>query len=291
MVSLPHALKTKGLAGTLKRATTITKNYGLTPKKMLDRVRAYSKTCEKLGVTPTFPVTARTLSKHPELVKAAGRAELAVHGHRHSRLTLLSAENQEKEVRKARQLFEQNKVTASGFRAPYLASDENTLKALAKNGFEYDSSVPVLWNVTPRKLVNKEFKLALQAYHPSEPGKPEARKGVLEIPVSLPDDEMLVDRLDLKPEQVLDVWSSALKESWKQGGLFVLQLHPERFDLLHSTLTQLIKRARELNPPVWITSLSELCTQWKKDSSWPKEFKSAMSVTGDVDALSLGDFA
>src|SRR5437660_269746 len=59
--------------------------------------------------------------------------------------------------------------------------------------------------------------------------RPHFEGKLLRIPTSIPDDEMLFDRLRLtNPVEVGQVWSRVMRRVYDLGGLYTLNLHPER---------------------------------------------------------------
>jgi len=87
----------------------------------------------------------------------------------------------------------------------------------------------------------------------------------LELPVSLPDDDLLIDRLGIKHEEVLpQIWGEILKQTYSRGELFTLQLHPERIPLCKDALDALLRKARTYAPPMWIAQLGEISRWWRE---------------------------
>jgi hypothetical protein len=94
---------------------------------------------------------------------------------------------------------------------------------------------------------------------------PRSDDGLVEIPVSIPDDEALIERLGVtQGERIGAIWEEMLKRTYERGELFTLQLHPERIDLCKSALAHVIQRARCYTPSVWVASLREISEWWQK---------------------------
>ena len=90
----------------------------------------------------------------------------------------------------------------------------------------------------------------------------------MEIPVSFPDDEMMVERLGLTDAAAqAALWQAVLSLSHARGELFVLQLHPERFFLCADALADVLARARSLRPGVWLASLGEIAAWWQEKAA------------------------
>jgi len=291
MTSIKNTVHRKGIKGTLKRMTKIITRYGFSSSKMAKNLLQFSKASPVV----TWPITAKTLERHYKNIPKTSNVEYAVHGYVHIDYSKLSAERQKKHLQKTLQISHAYNTNVYGFRAPYLQwnnSDNNILKSL---GFLYNSSHSIHWDVVPEKYLNKSYDMALNAYAPMDGSKklslPSIRKGMVCIPVSLPDDEMLIDRLGIKDQNLLsNVWMKILEQTNERGELFVLQLHPERFRLANHALTNLIKAAKQ--KPIWVTALKDVAKWWKIHSNdgWPENYKSAFCITGDIDVMSIWDY-
>lgn len=291
MTSIKNTIHRKGAKGALKRITKIVTRYGFSSSKMTKNILLFSKASPAV----TWPITAKTLERHYKNIPKTLNVECAVHGYVHIDYSKLSAETLKKHLHKALQIFHTYNINVCGFRAPYLQwnnSDNNLLKSL---GFLYNSSSSIHWDAVPEKYLNKSYNLALTTYKlmdaSKNPSLPFMKNGVVCIPVSLPDDEMLIDRLGIKDQNILSkVWLRILEQTNERGELFVLQLHPERFHLANHALANLIKTAKQKS--IWITTLKEVAEWWKThiNEGWPENYKSAFCITGDIDVMSIWDY-
>ncbi|NIO20544.1 MAG: hypothetical protein GTN76_07350, partial [Candidatus Aenigmarchaeota archaeon] len=184
-------------------------------------------------------------------------------------------------------------ISFSGFRFPYLRWDEKCINALAKYNFKWDSSFTVLWDVLESKLSSEKNLMSYQnmlgqyKYQRSCDciSLPKFQNDILEIPVSLPDDELLKDRLGIKDRKILSqIWDDILKQTYERGELFTLQLHPERITIFFEALESVIQRARTFQPSVWIASLTDIADWWleKGNSSFHIEIKNAREFKCNV---------
>jgi hypothetical protein len=179
------------------------------------------------------------------------------------------------QLQHASSIFSQQGLPPVGFRSPYLSRNENLYQEIDSAGFSYISNQPYLWEVLdPGRLspdASSSYQRALAYYDPwlssRRPSIPRLLGNLVEIPVSLPDDEILFDRLRCTPSQVAQIWSDCLLQSHQRGELFTLQLHPERIPLCAESLVKIIDAARSLSPKVWCASLSDIAAWWKTLSS------------------------
>ncbi len=83
-----------------------------------------------------------------------------------------------------------------------------------------------------------------------------------------------------------------LLDCHKNGEVFVLQLHPERFLEIEWALVSLINKAKSVQPPMWICTLGQLA-QWQQGNPqgrWPNPYQGVFCISGDIDAVAIGDF-
>lgn len=267
MNSLQAAAEGKGLGRMIRRGGAIGGHYGLTKGKMDSAVDRFADILESYECGATFPLTAITLARGGwNLDRYRSRnIEFAVHGlcHvDHSRLTLAQQIDQ---FSRARELFAAHGVIASGFRCPYLRWNEDTVAAVRRVGFRYDSSPSLVWPVVNGRET-ETYGRVLRFYRSQPaadyPSLPHIEDGLVRLPYSLPDDEALVDRLGLTAAAMPDLWLAVLAETHRLGELFVLGLHPERIAPCALALEATLRAARALSPGVWIARLDEIAAWW-----------------------------
>ena len=292
-------LDSRRLGNGLRRLGLILKRFGLSPKKQLDRIGYYAALLRRHGVRGTFFITGVVLEKHFTKIGRIDTSgvEWGIHGDVHTDFSQLSGQMQESHVRNAVRLFDSQKFFFGGFRAPYLKTNECTLETISRQGrFAYDSSVSIFWDDV-FDGAKSSFGFIQSFYRPRRHSAgqslPWVDRSFVEIPVSLPDDDVLLDREGYGAERVFEVWEKILSACHKNGELFVLQLHPERIYELGDVLENLIMKAKSMDPPIWIATLGEI-TDWVRrkgpEEKWPKPYTAAFGVTGDIDSITLFDF-
>ncbi len=259
----------------LMRVVSLLQRYGIFPGRFGRCLNEYSKIVETMGAPLTFSVSSNTLKRYSRVAKILnqGRYEMAVHGYNHEDHFYFSREQQREKFEKAMKIFSDKDISFSGFRCPYLRWNEETMKAIGELGFSWDSSKTVVWNVVEEEeysLPNRQaYQKLLNLYQPKNvlqyPALPEFINGFVEIPVSIPDDEALVDRLKISDKNRIGrIWNDILEKTYERGEIFTLQLHPERIFLCDTALEYVLLKARQKHPPMWIAQLGEVAEWWRE---------------------------
>ena len=267
MRALATATRGKGTRGLLKRLRSIAAHYGWSSRKILEGLEHFSEVLQLYGCSATFPVPASTLARSNgtfDRFREQG-IEFAVHGYLHVDHTRLTRQTRMEHLELARRLFSEKHIAARGFRAPYLRWNEETMEAVQKAGFLYDGSAAVVWDVV-REIESPEYRQAVAfygamhaAHHPS---LPRWNDGLVRIPYCLPDDEALVERLNVSEESMSRIWLEMLRLTYEHGELFTLGLHPERFFACEAALTATLRHASKARPHVWMARLEDIAEWW-----------------------------
>jgi peptidoglycan/xylan/chitin deacetylase (PgdA/CDA1 family) len=263
------AAKGKGFNNALRRAQTLTQRYGLTADKMDSTLERFARLLETYNAGATFPITAMALKRNSANIQrlAEGGLEFAIHGHTHIDHSVLTVEEQVRHLEEAIAIFEMSQVPFKGFRCPYLRWNQGTLAALRHHRLLYDSSQGLVWDALNRGDT-PAYQRVINFYGAQPacdyPALPRLEKGLMRIPYCLPDDEALIDRLQLATvEARSEIWLRMLRHIYDLGELFTLGLHPERIGLLAEALAATLAQARSLSPPVWIARLDEIARWWR----------------------------
>lgn len=278
MSILKFVMNSRGMSNLVRRSAQIATRFGSGPGRMGKRFETIMDVLGEFDIRPTFPITALPMSRNPSFAHRLIErgAELAVHAWSHIDLTSLDLEGQSDHMGKAIQLFRQHAVPFTGFRAPYLHWNEDTMRVVENYQFRYSSNQTVFWNVIDKETLGPTQKEGLDRgrtfYRPIDADKtivmPFRRRGFVEIPVSLPDDEILLDRMYIHDADYLgEVWKGILDASYRRGELFTLQLHPERIDFFADALRDLLREARSRKPGVWLATLDQIAEWWVDKSA------------------------
>ena len=245
---------------------------------------------------PTIPVTASVLDRHPAIVSRLNGADLAIHGYHHRSYAEMTVQEQAADLDGAISAFGRHGLVTSGFRAPYLGTRPSTFSILISRRFVYDSSIPVFCLPEQDPISSRVHLLAEKRYGRTQSSTLRVRGGrpFTELPVALPDDEILVDGLGIRRASALSrVLTTMAERARVAAGHLILQVHPERFDIMSDALDSVLQKATD--DGAWRSSLSE-AAEWILSSRggrgrWPDGAPYAVSVSGDLDAVSLADFA
>jgi peptidoglycan/xylan/chitin deacetylase (PgdA/CDA1 family) len=263
------------LFARLKRLSKILRRYGFSEHKFASKLKLYFQILDRYNLTPTFPTPAGVLERHPRLTQQlASKIEFAVHGYSHVDYARLSPAELDTHLARSVAIFDRLNLPHCGFRFPYLNWSPAAMDALGDRSFSYDSSHTILWDIQPTGDIAKphwsNYRNMLGRYNYKRasdvPSLPFRYNSILEIPVSLPDDDLL-ERLGLTNENIASrIWQDILIQTHARGELFAIQLHPERIESYKTALEAILQTSRRLQPGVWIAPLTEIARWWKERS-------------------------
>ncbi|MBN1551062.1 polysaccharide deacetylase family protein [bacterium] len=301
---LIHArTKARSLGYNAVRILNIYKRYGLSNEKVRKILIQFVTDIQRYNIQPTFPVTASVVRRTPTLFQSLEQCgvEFALHGFKHIDYTQLAIENVHRHWEQGLAIFKQCGLRNHGFRFPFLRRDPLCLNTLNSHAFLWDSSDVISWPLPktlliPQKRVS-DYQSILETYQVKDAREnvslPYFIKSLVEIPVSMLDDDILVERLGFGVEQIDSVWQSIFEETYKRKEMFVLQLHPERYLECKMSLLRLIKKISKMTD-VWTPTLSELALWWSErtkaiDSIQIKRIdgKNYQAITNAADRVTL----
>ncbi len=279
------AAQAKGPFVVLKRVGAITQRYSITPKKMMHSLGVLIDLLQQFNCSASFPLTGVVLKRNPKIITELldRHIELLVHGYFHVDYTQIDPVQRLAEFNQARQLFKTMGIDAVGFRSPYLRRDTSLDQTVELAGFSYVSNLTILWDTPHIDAANqtegyKSYQRAVNFYKPKFSNQhlalPRLIGNLVDVPVSLPDDEMLVDRLNDKSGVLVEkIWKHIFLQTYSRGELFTVQLHPERTLLCVNALAALLSETQNLTPSVWIARLDEIAAWWRKRTEAKVETK------------------
>jgi peptidoglycan/xylan/chitin deacetylase (PgdA/CDA1 family) len=300
-MSLAVSLQSRGASATLARTAQVVSRFGATTSSMARRLDRFEKVAAEYGVLPTWPTTACILERHPALLRryAERGVELALHGLVHGDHAAIDGGRQRETIAHAIELFERSGLRPLGFRGPYLRYNDDTLEALRALGRRYHSSQAFVFenitDITPAAA--SQLALALRLYGAVDARttcvRPRILDGLVDIPVAVPDDEILLDRLRLSEPALSAEWLHILGLTHSRGDLFTIQLHPERIPELGEALEATLRAARAVVPGVYFARLDGIADWWLRRSRFVLRVTRAgdgrcrVSLSADPDATLL----
>ncbi|MEA2357431.1 MAG: peptidoglycan-N-acetylglucosamine deacetylase [Solirubrobacteraceae bacterium] len=168
------------------------------------------------GLPATFFVPGETAQRWPATVAAIldRGHEVALHGHTHRRLTLMSEAEQREDLERGLAALAACGVTPRGYRAPYWQLTGTTLELLPAHGIVYDASL--MDDDRPYRLVTPSGTLAELPVHWSLDD--------WEQYAFLPDPD--IGQLIETPSKVVELWTGELDAMRETGSLCVITCHP-----------------------------------------------------------------
>ena len=273
------SIKTKGTYNFARRLWTVFTRFGFSETETRRALHTVIDALRSYNAAPTFFIPAVVLRRHPVLLAeiAHSGAEIGIHGYVHNDYRTLSKFEQFEQTKQAILVFQRTHIPYEGFRNPYLGWTEEALHTFAALGFTYDSNEAVLHdvidlnNLSPLLKSGYNKSLALFQAMPSTAYtlRPHFEGTLLRIPTSIPDDEMLFDRLRITdPEKVGHIWSRVMQRVYDLEGLYTLNLHPERAMSCKKALHTLLSFAHTRPLPIWLVSLKNIAQWWKERSQF-----------------------
>jgi peptidoglycan/xylan/chitin deacetylase (PgdA/CDA1 family) len=301
-MSLAMSIQARGPRATVARTATVMSRFGATASAMARRLERYAAITSRVGARPSWPTTACVLERHPALLRryADDGADLAVHGLVHGDHAAIDRCRQLDTIKRAMDIFDRSGLRPVGFRGPYLRYNTATLEVLREIGLRYHSSQAVAFPLVAEDLEPRaaaSYGLALKLYSALDATRvavtPRIKGGLVDIPVAVPDDEILLDRLRLDEPARIAEWLHILEITYARGDLFTIQLHPERIDDLADALDETLAAASRKRPAVYIARLDEIAEWWLRRSRFTLRVtptgpnRSHVSVDADNDVTFL----
>ncbi|MEO6892742.1 MAG: polysaccharide deacetylase family protein [Ktedonobacteraceae bacterium] len=269
------SLKTKGAHNFTRRLWTVFTRFGFTEARTSHALRTIIGVLRTHNAAPTFFIPAVVLRRHPALMTKIVRygAEVGIHGYVHNDYRTLSKTEQYAQTKQAIAVFEKSRIAYQGFRNPYLGWTEEALRVFTTLGFTYESNEAVLHDVIDLDVLQSQirsgYEKSLKLFQAMPCNaftlRPHFEGTLLRIPTSIPDDEMIFDRLRITDAQEVGrIWSSIMQRVYDFGGIYTLNLHPERGLLCEPALKLLLDHARGQSLPVWMARLDDVAQWWKE---------------------------
>ena len=273
------SIRTKGVHNFARRLWTVFTRFGISETKTKKALQIVIDALRPYDAAPTFYIPGVVLNRHSTLIAEIAHrgVEIGIHGYVHNDYRTLSKDKQLQQTKQAISVFRRTQIPYQGFRNPYLGWTEDSLDVFAELNFTYESNEAVLHDVIDlerfpshlRSGFEKSLKLFQAIPCSAYTLRPHFEGPLLRIPTSIPDDEMVFDRLRITDvEEVGTIWSRIMQRVYDSGGLYVLNLHPERAILCKRAIEKLLAFANSRQLPVWQACLKDIARWWKERSQF-----------------------
>lgn len=268
------------------------KSFGLSVSHDIETARGLEQGASRLlsvekelGLKSTWNVPSNRYPLSPDsLERLTASGEIGGHDTTHDgRLLLVDMDSKVLRLKSCREALEElSGVRVRGFRAPLLQHNSQLAEAETKAGYDYDSSIPSYEVLSPTSMKPHGVGTVF----------PFATHGLLEIPVSLPQDHQLIRVVGQDPASAVD---SVLRISnWIKGvgGACVLLVHPDyefAEDEYVSEYRRLLSHFTE-DKTCQIMTLGEMADWWnlRRTARWDLSDGQA-SLISDMDGRDLSE--
>jgi hypothetical protein len=229
---------------------------GVAAKPLEARLLSVLEVAQRHGARPTVAIAVPPFAQQHHLLRLLARrgVELAL---LHRQETSLEA------LRPALRKLERRGVPCRGLRSAGLGADQASAQAAGQLDLAYSSSLAYLWPVMEPGLQS-----TLGPRHPASPFTspvlPRPRESLVELPVSLPDDDLEALPATERAGVLERRFASILERVRDRGECYVVRLTQRNLEHDVAALDHLLATARQGEPPVWITSLSEMTQWWQR---------------------------
>ncbi len=219
----------------------------------LKRSRVLKKLEEKYDAPSSWFIPAKHYKLDSEIIETLGsHGEVGAHGNRHDgKLVTYSKRKMIEELCQARRTLE--KVTGNsvkGFRAPLLHCTGTVIQALNESGYVYDTSMPT-WEPNHPSVMGPFGVGTVNLIR---------MNGIVEVPLTLPQDHQMMHVLNLTPKQTVESWLGLMEVIKDINGICSILIHPDyeladQYDLgtYEELLTQITSDKNN-----WLTTPSQI---------------------------------
>jgi peptidoglycan/xylan/chitin deacetylase (PgdA/CDA1 family) len=226
----------------------------------------------------TFPTVASVATQKPRLLRTVvdSGGEIAIHGYKHLKYPLVSAESQEEDVNRAVETYSKLGIPTFGFRAPYDAYDKNTPNILDKAGFLWDGGI----GYSPQNRNRTDiFRVPVDEHEST----------FVCIPLSQLSDDLMIDDYDYTPKQIAMALKGALDKARRSKSVVMFDLHPIRMGQPRYVvaLDWLISYGKSKGG--WFPTVTKAVKFRQNHDDWGG-FEFCCLLTGDIDNFYFRDY-
>ncbi|GAB4233144.1 MAG: hypothetical protein Kow00109_05770 [Acidobacteriota bacterium] len=287
---LKHFLTTKGPRHAVERTGEVVWRFTGGRRRFRRRLEDYQDFFVARGFRLTFCVTASLVKRHRDLFRALADQghEIAAHGYAHTRMDQYGPARQRELVEASYQALTEAGFKVTGFRAPYLNFNDDTIEALRRSSFSWTSGELLWWQGDRPSTGEVERLRSLYRFlEESEGGLfPRWDGSLVHLPMTAPDDELLFERWKIRDgDELAGIWIDTFRRHHEKGGYHHQFFHPERFPLIRPALDRLLEEVRSHGDAVWTPTLGELATWWREHSAVQQGGDSETSLPRNLGTL------
>lgn len=220
-------------------------------EKGMERALRLKRIEDKYDIESTWFISTEEYEIDEDIAKKlAEGGDIASHGFRHDgKLWNVREGKLIEKLKQSKETLErivEKRIT--GFRSPLMQYNKQLLEAISNAGFEYDSSMPTWEPVHPSmmKLYGIELINPIKVF------------GIIEIPVTLPQDHQMLHILGLTPKETIKLWKNQMSELAKLKGICTILVHPD-YEFANTEnlgfYENLLQSASDLQVPVSMNDL------------------------------------
>ena len=226
----------------------------------------------------TFPTVASVARQKPELLEKIidSKNEIAIHGFKHLKYSLLSPENQLTDVKKAIDVYKELGVPIRGFRAPYNSYDKNTPRIINELGFLWDAGI----GYSPdNREKSKIFRVEID----------NKDSNFLCIPLSEWSDDAMIDEYNYSTNEMVRVLNQTLVGARANRAVVMFDLHPIRIGQLQylQVLDQVLSFGKGIGG--WFPTVTDAVNHMLEHNDWGS-YEFCCLLTGDIDNFYFRDY-
>lgn len=197
-----------------------TMTHDIDTRDGLKRAKVVKRLEEKYDVPSAWYIPTKHYKLDPEIIRGlANYGEIGAHDTRQDgKLARLPIQKVVKRLFEAKQALESIlDCPVMGFRAPLLQCNAKIIHSLEETGYVYDTSIPAWEPKHPQTMKTHGIGTAT----------PMKMSKIVEIPITLPQDDQMLHVLGITPKRTVEAWIDLMGMVKDIGGVCNILMHPD----------------------------------------------------------------